>query len=310
MDTVGELLPIDREPAGELRAAAQAVEPLGWVLQATLDLYERRGHQPPWTGYVWREGDVYLGSCGFAGPPDAAGEVEIAYFTFPGHEGQGVATRMARALLAQCFPAAEGLRLIAHTLPQEGPSCRILRGLGFECLGPIEHPEDGTVWKWREPTHTDAAPPDAALLQRLAVMPAETAAALTGLDEAVLRRTSPNERSSLHEQAFHLWDCESRLYAPRIRRTLAETLPWLAPVAIGGWVDDHGYFGRPLAEALEGFALARGALVETLRALPATDWGRLARRAGGQHHSVRALLDELLAHDEDHRQRIAAILAA
>ncbi|MBN8489541.1 MAG: GNAT family N-acetyltransferase [Burkholderiales bacterium] len=309
MRPVGELLPIDREPSVALRAAAEAVEPLGWVLQATLDLYARRGYQPPWIGHVWREDDAYRGSCGWAGPPDATGEVELAYFSFPGHEGQGVATRMARALLAQCFPAAEGLRLIAHTLPQEGPSCRILRGLGFECLGPIEHPDDGTVWKWREPAQVAAEVPEAALLQRLAAMPAELHSALSGLDTATLRRQPPQDRSPLHEHAFHLWDCEARLYAPRIRRTLGETLPWLAPMAIGAWVKEHGYFNRPLVEGLEGFAQARGALVETLRALAPADWGRLARRADGRHHSVRALMDELLAHDEDHRQRIAAILA-
>lgn len=147
----GHLVSIDPVPSMLVQQAAAADETVAQVLQATLALYERRGHQPPWTGYLWHEGGAWRGACGFAGPPVPTGEVEIAYFSFPGHEGQGVATRMARALLAHTMPAAAGLRYIAHTLPQEGPSCRVLRGLGFECQGPIDHPEDGTVWRWLAP---------------------------------------------------------------------------------------------------------------------------------------------------------------
>jgi RimJ/RimL family protein N-acetyltransferase len=77
--------------------------------------------------------------------------VEIAYFTFPSHEGKGVATRMARELLriARAAPAGE-IAAIAHTLPQENASTAILRKLGFHLEGELLHPEDGLVWKWRE----------------------------------------------------------------------------------------------------------------------------------------------------------------
>jgi hypothetical protein len=39
--------------------------------------------------------------------------------------------------------------IVAHTLPQAGASTSILKRLGFECLGELQHPEDGPVWKWR-----------------------------------------------------------------------------------------------------------------------------------------------------------------
>jgi ketosteroid isomerase-like protein len=120
------------------------------VITATVQLYGRRGYQPPWTGYLALDGDQCVGSCGFAHPP-RDGEVEIAYFCFPGHEGRGVATRMARELLRITREAAmqAGVDFIAHTLPTEGPSTSILRRLGFQHLGEIEHSEDGRVWKWR-----------------------------------------------------------------------------------------------------------------------------------------------------------------
>jgi RimJ/RimL family protein N-acetyltransferase len=144
------LLPIaDTGPDGADLGQVEAL--LAQTIQATLDLYARRGYLPPWTGYLALEDGQAVGGCGFAGPP-AAGEVEIAYFTFAGHEGRGVATRMAHALLRQTRRAAAdaGLRFIAHTLPQEGASTRILRKLGFMHQGEIVHPQDGRVWKWAD----------------------------------------------------------------------------------------------------------------------------------------------------------------
>lgn len=138
-------------PAHPLARATATTPALADVLTATLALYQRRGHQPPWTGYLAGPTPTgpWLGTCGFAGPP-LGGEVELAYFTFPPHEGRGVATRMAALLLERTRgPARDaGLRIIAHTLPAEGASTRILRGLGFACGGMVNHPEDGAVWKW------------------------------------------------------------------------------------------------------------------------------------------------------------------
>jgi RimJ/RimL family protein N-acetyltransferase len=143
-----QLVPIGLEGTIDGAAADQSgsVAP---VLEQTRALYGRRGYEPPWICYLAEEQGSWVGTCGFAGPP-SAGEVEIAYFTFPGQEGRGVATRMATALIAQAGPVAArlGLRLVAHTLPQESASTSILRRLGFGLLGPIDHPDDGTVWKW------------------------------------------------------------------------------------------------------------------------------------------------------------------
>lgn len=123
---------------------------LSEVIVATLALYARNGFHPPWIGYVAIEHDNVVGSCGFAAPPCNA-EAEIAYFTFPGHEGQGVAFRMATALMSTASQRAQsdGTRFIAHTLPVHSPSTSILQKLGFEPLGSIHHAEDGEVWKWR-----------------------------------------------------------------------------------------------------------------------------------------------------------------
>lgn len=144
-----QLVPIENDgvAAGVLEGASELIR---GVVEQTVGLYGRRGFVRPWICYLAEEEGGRVGTCGFAGPP-SGGEAEIAYFTFPGHEGRGVATRMAAALLALTAPdaALQKLRIVAHTLPQEGASTRILRRLGFAMLGPVTHPEDGTVWKWR-----------------------------------------------------------------------------------------------------------------------------------------------------------------
>jgi ribosomal-protein-alanine N-acetyltransferase len=122
-------------------------EELG-VIAATRELYARRGYSQPWVCYLAVLGAKCVGTCGFTGPP-ADGEVEIAYFTFPGNEGRGVATQMARSLVEIALKAEiSGLSLIAHTLPTRNASTSILEKIGFQHVADIEHEEDGSVWKW------------------------------------------------------------------------------------------------------------------------------------------------------------------
>lgn len=111
----------------------------------------------PWKdGYllVERAPQVVIGSCGYKGPPDSAGTVEIAYGVVPSREGQGFATEAAQALVAQAFSHAEVQFVRAHTLPQANASTRVLTKCGFRRVGEIIDPEDGPVWRWekkREP---------------------------------------------------------------------------------------------------------------------------------------------------------------
>lgn len=118
------------------------------VLEGTAALYQATGFSPPWIGYLAFEDGVCVGTCAFKERPDARG-AEIAYFTFPGHEGRGVATRMAHELIVLAARTAPGLPLRAQTLPEENASTAVLRKLAFTLIGPVEHPEDGIVWEWQ-----------------------------------------------------------------------------------------------------------------------------------------------------------------
>lgn len=75
--------------------------------------------------------------------------MEIAYFTFREHEGQGIATHMAQ-LLVNLASENGVVRIKAQTLPEPNASTRILEKLGFVFTGSVNHPEDGEVWEWQK----------------------------------------------------------------------------------------------------------------------------------------------------------------
>ena len=125
------------------------------VAEQTVALFERTGVTThPWSGFVAvdRVRDAIVGTCGFKSCPDADGNVEIAYFTFPNFEGRGVASAMAAGLVERARVAVGVRRLLAHTLPEKNASTRVLEKVGFLWTGEVIDPEDGRVWRWeRDP---------------------------------------------------------------------------------------------------------------------------------------------------------------
>jgi [ribosomal protein S5]-alanine N-acetyltransferase len=113
---------------------------------SVIDMYPHGAPEPPWAGYLAEEDGIIVGTCAFKSPP-TSGAVEIAYFTFPDHEGRGVATRMAQHLIK--VAREHGItRVTAQTLPDTSASTRILEKLGFVLAGTISHPQDGDIWEW------------------------------------------------------------------------------------------------------------------------------------------------------------------
>ncbi len=118
-----------------------------WVCEATANLYRVNGFVRPWIGYFAAVDKEVVGTCAFKSPPQN-GRVEIAYFTFPAFERRGIATEMARSLIAIAQAQDTSLQIIAQTMPQENASTAILKKLGFTKTGTVCHPEDGEVWEW------------------------------------------------------------------------------------------------------------------------------------------------------------------
>ena len=91
---------------------------------------------------------VVVGNCGFNGPPDGAGVVEIAYGVKPAFQRNGYATEAAGAILAFALSNPRVVLVCAYTLPDAKASCRVLTRCGFRNVGEHVHAEDGLVWRW------------------------------------------------------------------------------------------------------------------------------------------------------------------
>ena len=118
----------------------------------------------PWTlgfAVVHRARATVIGSCGYKGPPDADGIVEISYGIDPDHQGKGYATEAAEALVIYAFGDSRVRVVRAHTLPEPNASTRVLTKCGFRYIGEVIDPEDGLVWRWQK-LQGEAAEPSAA----------------------------------------------------------------------------------------------------------------------------------------------------
>lgn len=111
-------------------------------------LYERRGFHEPWVGYLAIKEEKCVGTCAFTSAPNESG-VEIAYHTFAEFEGRGIATEMARELIALARRTQPDILIRANTLKEMNASTSILKKLGFTLYDTAIDPDEGEVWEWR-----------------------------------------------------------------------------------------------------------------------------------------------------------------
>ena len=109
-----------------------------------------------WMAYlpIYKPDNMLAGSCGYTGKPDANGVVEIGYEIAPHYRNIGLATELAKALIANAFNYNEVTMVQAHTLAEENASGKVLQRCGMLRNGEVMHPEDGLLWRWelKKPT--------------------------------------------------------------------------------------------------------------------------------------------------------------
>jgi RimJ/RimL family protein N-acetyltransferase len=107
-----------------------------WPHEDTADALRPIADHPELAGgtFLVVEDGVVVGDCGWFGPPDDEGEVEIGYGLAPSVRGRGVATAAVELLIA--WVRTQGARVIrAEVLPGNEPSWKVLERLGFESVG-------------------------------------------------------------------------------------------------------------------------------------------------------------------------------
>jgi ribosomal-protein-alanine N-acetyltransferase len=73
-----------------------------------------------------------IGGCGFLGPPDATGSVEIGYGLVPSQRGQGIATEAVNGLVDQAWKDPVVKVVFAFTDKDNEPSQGVLHRAGFQ----------------------------------------------------------------------------------------------------------------------------------------------------------------------------------
>jgi [ribosomal protein S5]-alanine N-acetyltransferase len=160
------LLPVRPQYLRALIESADALEPIArlrvaegirdFLLMASPEFLRRLAtaeEANPWVwGYaiVHPEEQLWIGTAGYKGEPDADGCVEIAYGVAPAYCGRGYATDAARALMENAFEDPRVVTIRAHTLPEPNASTRVLAKCGLEKIGEVIDPEDGLVWRWEK----------------------------------------------------------------------------------------------------------------------------------------------------------------
>lgn len=139
------------------------------------------------------------------------------------------------------------------------------------------------------------------LLKALASTPADVARLARGLDEAAV--WSPDGGWSCRDVVAHLAHIEP-LYLARLRRILAEP----SPVIVALLPDPAAHLDLPIAQLSAHFQSMREVTLDWLREIGPGDWQRPAIHATRGRTTLRALVDDLVAHDIEHTSQLVTIL--
>jgi uncharacterized damage-inducible protein DinB len=146
-----------------------------------------------------------------------------------------------------------------------------------------------------------------AKVSAIATGPSLIVAAVSGLDDATLRRKPAPNKWCILEILGHLADIEV-LYGYRLRQMLADKEPVIAPIDQDDWARNLGYLEATPAELLDAYEAARRANLRLLRWLTLTD---LEKGAFHPEHKRKVTVAELIGmmaiHDPNHAGQIERI---
>ena len=140
-----------------LQSGLQVTVPNNWTefgrpaFSYSLQKIRAKPESVAWWTYlpILTDSNTLIGSCGYKGPPDESGKVEIGYEVAQNYRSQGYATEIAGKLIEQAFEHQQVQMVEAHTLAEENASVKVLRKSGFEFIEELPNEEVGKIWKWR-----------------------------------------------------------------------------------------------------------------------------------------------------------------
>lgn len=120
------------------------------IFRFSLDKVKEKPEDAIWWTYlpILKQEKVLIGSCGYKGPPDKEGIVEIGYEITSEFRGLGLATELAKGLIDHAFAFSEVTSVKAHTLAHVNPSVSVLKKCGMKKVAELFDPDDGDIWQW------------------------------------------------------------------------------------------------------------------------------------------------------------------
>ena len=115
-----------------------------------VELFAAKLHSDPelagWMNWYWILAEpatgrrTLIGGGGFTSPP-VDGVVAIGYSVLPQYQRKGYTTEAVQGLTAWAFSHPEVLKIIAETMPDNEPSIRVLKRVGFRQVPGATEPE-------------------------------------------------------------------------------------------------------------------------------------------------------------------------
>jgi ribosomal-protein-alanine N-acetyltransferase len=112
------------------------------ALRYTIDVVRAAGGDSTWAMYYMVEPELaaVVGVCGYKGPPDAEGTVEVGYSVVDAYRRKGYATEATSGLVIRAFAEPSVVRVVAQAMSDLAPSIGVLEKLGFRFAGVGDEP--------------------------------------------------------------------------------------------------------------------------------------------------------------------------
>lgn len=149
---------LDAEEAGvaDLAAELDVVAPGEWPPQYNgpetrawmRSLLEAHPGEPGYGAWYVVGNRMLVGICGFKGPPDQDGIVEVGYSIIPTQQRRGFGSAAVGMLVERAFRDPRVRTVAAETLPALDASQALLSRCGFQLASRRVEPEIGEVWRF------------------------------------------------------------------------------------------------------------------------------------------------------------------
>lgn len=150
------LLDVEEKGAEALASALMVGAPPEWPPEFNGPGYRRWQRsllaadpdQSGFAGYYLIGDGQLVGTCGFKGPPDANGQVEVGYSVIAPRRRRGYASGAVALLVEKAFADPRTTAILGETLADGAASEGVLRRCGFEFVGTRTDDQDGKVMRF------------------------------------------------------------------------------------------------------------------------------------------------------------------